>query len=199
MVDTDESVDVLDADGIPTGVVKAKKLVHRDGDWHLSAHLWIVRPDGQILLQRRSPEKASWPDMWDISVAGHVSAGETAIAAVLREAHEELGITVAPEALQPLGKLRYHAVLNDGTYIENEFHEVYLTVCELDLATLRLDPGEVAEVRWVREQELERYELVPHPEEYALLRKALRARATLSPHNHDLVDLGSHRVRGPRR
>lgn len=169
----EEYVDVLSDAGVPTGVVKAKSAVHRDGDWHRAAHVWIVRRDRHILLQRRSPSKVSWPDMWDISVAGHVSAGETAIEAVLREAQEELGLTLTPDALQHLGTLRYHAVINDGTYIENEFHEVYLVVCDVDAATLRLDPAEVAEVRWVREEELDDYELVPHPEEYALLRANL--------------------------
>jgi isopentenyldiphosphate isomerase len=174
MMDAEELVDVLGDDGIPAGFTKAKKLVHRDGDWHRSAHLWIVRADGHVLLQRRAPVKASWPDLWDISVAGHVSAGETAVEAVLRETREELGLIVSPSALQFLGTLRYQAVVNEGTYIENEFHDVYLTVRDVDLATLRLDPAEVAEVRWVREEELERYELVPHPEEYALLHRAMR-------------------------
>ncbi|HEX2061034.1 MAG TPA: NUDIX domain-containing protein, partial [Thermoanaerobaculia bacterium] len=147
--------------GIPTGTTKPKDAVHRDGDWHLAAHLWIVRSDGHVLLQRRSPSKASWPGMWDISVAGHVSAGESAIEAVLREAFEELGLTVAREELRYLGSLRYRAVVNDGTYIENEYHEVYLTVRDIDPASLRLDPLEVAEVRFVPPEELERYDLVP--------------------------------------
>ena len=173
MADADEYVDVLGNDGVPLGHVKEKRLVHRDGDWHCAAHVWIVRSDGHVLLQRRAPGKASWPDRWDISVAGHVSAGETATEAVIRESEEELGLTLEAAALQHLGTLRYQAVTNGGTYIENEFHEVYLTVCDVDLATLRLDPAEVAEVRFVVEEEIDRYDVVPHPEEYALLRATL--------------------------
>jgi len=40
---------------------------------------------------------------------------------------------------------------------------------------LTLDPLEVAEVAWVHPDELDLYERVPHPEEYALLRKVLGA------------------------
>lgn len=169
-----EYVDILDDNGIPTGLRKPKSEVHRDGDWHLAAHVWIVTPDGRLLLQRRAEIKESWPGMWDISVAGHVSAGETAIEAVLREAQEELGLTLSPDELQHLGRLRYHAVVNDGAYVENEFHEVYLATRAVDVDTLTLDPQEVAEVRLVRPEELDQYEVVPHPEEYALLLRAMR-------------------------
>jgi isopentenyl-diphosphate delta-isomerase type 1 len=168
-----ERIDILDDTGAPTGRSKAKSAVHRDGDWHLAAHLWIVTPDGRLLLQRRAEVKESWPGMWDISVAGHVSAGESAIEAVLREAREELGLTFSPDELRHLGRLRYHAVVNDGAFIENEYHEVYLATRDVDLDTLTLDPEEVAEARLVRPEELEQYEVVPHPEEYALLFDAI--------------------------
>lgn len=168
-----ELVDVLTPDGAPAGIVKAKADVHRDGDWHLAAHVWIVTSDGRLLLQRRAFVKESWPGMWDISVAGHVSSGEHAVEAVLREAREELGLTLAPADLRHLGRLRYQAVINGGTYIENEYHEVFLATRDVDVAALKLDPQEVAEVRLVAKDELDRYELVPHPEEYALLFAAL--------------------------
>lgn len=166
-----ELLDVLDASGAPTGRVKAKDEVHRDGDWHRSAHLWIASAERSVLLQRRAFVKASWPGLWDISIAGHVDAGETAVEAVIREAFEELGLVVRPEELRHLGTLRYQATY--GAFVENEYHDVFLSRRELDLATLTLDPAEVAEVAWVRWEELESYERVPHPDEYALLGQAL--------------------------
>lgn len=168
-----EYVDVLSGEGIPTGVVKPKSTVHRDGDWHLAAHVWIVTPEGRLLLQRRALVKESWPGMWDISVAGHVSAGESVVDAGLREAHEELGLVLSAHELTYLGRLRYQAVVNDGAYVENEYHEVYLARRDVDVAALTLDPAEVAEVRLVRPEEIAGYEVVPHPEEYALLFGAL--------------------------
>ena len=105
---------MLGSDGVPTGRTKPKADVHRDGDWHLASHVWLVTPDHRVLLQRRSPAKENWPDLWDISVAGHVSAGESAIDAAIREAREELGLSLHARELTHLGTLRWHAVLNDG-------------------------------------------------------------------------------------
>jgi hypothetical protein len=56
-----EYVDVLDSSGRPVGKMKPKSEVHRDGDWHGAAHLWILNREGQILIQRRSPTKENWP------------------------------------------------------------------------------------------------------------------------------------------
>ncbi len=67
---------MLDSLGRPVGKMKPKSEVHRDGDWHGAAHLWILNREGQILIQRRSPTKENWPNLWDVSVAGHIFAGE---------------------------------------------------------------------------------------------------------------------------
>ncbi len=168
-----ELIDVLTPDGHATGFAKPKDDVHRHGDWHRAAHVWLVTPDGLVLLQRRAAVKENWPDLWDVSVAGHVAAGESAIDAAVREADEELGLTLAPDDLRHLGTLRWHAVLNDGTYIENEFHEVFLAIREIAIERLVLDPAEVAAAVLVRPEEIEQYDVVPHEEEYALLRASL--------------------------
>jgi isopentenyl-diphosphate delta-isomerase type 1 len=169
-----ELIDILTPDGHPTGLTKPKSDAHRDGDWHRAAQLWIVDGDGRVLLQRRAEVKESWPGMWDVSVAGHVNAGESARDAAVREAFEELGLRFAADELTQLGTLRYQAVLNGGTYIENEIHEVFFVRRDIETAAFELDPAEVAEVAFVAPGELERYELVPHPESYALLQAMLR-------------------------
>lgn len=169
-----EIIDVLTSDGQATGRTKPKADVHRDGDWHRAAHLWLVARDGRVLLQRRSASKENWPDLWDISVAGHVSAGEHSRDAAVREAFEELGLVLVPRDLTFLGTLRWHARLNRGAYIENEFHDVYIATRDIDLHALVLDPAEVAAVAFVAPEAIESYDVVPHDEEYALLRRYLR-------------------------
>src|SRR5579871_6856022 len=100
-----ERFDVYDHAGRPLGLSKARDQVHRDGDWHRSIALWIVRPDGRLVFQRRSATKDTWPGRLTGSVTGHYAAGET-LAEVLREAQEEIGLCVGREALVPLGVWR---------------------------------------------------------------------------------------------
>ena len=93
---------MLDPDGAPTGEVKPRDAVHRDGDWHRTAHLWVLAGDG-VLLQRRSAHKAAWPGMLDATAAGHVAAGEDVLQAALREAAEELGVAWGPDDVRAIG------------------------------------------------------------------------------------------------
>jgi isopentenyl-diphosphate delta-isomerase len=109
-----EYVDVLDSSGRPVGKMKPKSEVHRDGDWHGAAHLWILNREGQILIQRRSPTKENWPNLWDVSVAGHISAGEGPVEAALREAQEELGVTLVPGECSHLFTVAEYLSLNNG-------------------------------------------------------------------------------------
>jgi 8-oxo-dGTP diphosphatase len=45
----------------------------------------------RVLLVHRTPEREHHPDRWDLP-GGHVEEGETAVAALVRELREELGI-----------------------------------------------------------------------------------------------------------
>jgi isopentenyldiphosphate isomerase len=169
-----EHVDILNAEGARTGEAKPKPEVHRDGDWHRAAHLWIVTPDRRVLLQRRSLVKENWPGLWDVSVAGHLSAGESAEEAAVREAQEEIGLAVDPRALRLLGTLRQCAVLNGGAYIDNEVHEVFLLRQEIDPLALTLQQGEVDAVMLLPlEQLAAQPDVVPHEGEYELLMGAV--------------------------
>jgi len=163
-----ELIDVLTADGKPAGVRKPKSDVHRDGDWHRAAHIWIIASDGRFLLQRRSPRKENNPNLWDVSAAGHLSAGESAVDAAVRETWEELGLKIAPGELKFAATLKASCVLNDGTYHDNEFHEIFVVRRDVDIGSLRLDPEEVAEVKWVDRLRPDET-FVQHGEEYRLI------------------------------
>ncbi len=159
------------------GPIKTKAEVHRDGDWHVAAHVWIVTPDGRVLLQKRSLEKENWPGYWDVSAAGHVSAGETAAEAAVRETFEELGVQIAPDELRRIGVAREQNVLRDGTYLDNEEHEIFIVEREVDPSALTLQAGEVDDVQLVELDALSKVTpLVPHDLEYRLLRDAMAAR-----------------------
>lgn len=180
---TIELIDVLTPEGVPTGERKPKPEIHRDGDWHRAIHVWIVTPDHRILLQRRSMRKENNPGLWDVSAAGHVSAGEDLVDSAIREVQEELGLTLQREELRHIATLSASCVLNGGTYFDNELHEMFIVRRAVDLNALVLQPEEVDAAELVTFDELRKRvarhdpTLVPHGEEYGLV----LARASLLP------------------
>lgn len=143
-----EYFDILDENGNLTGEKKLRNLVHKNGDWRKSVHVWIVNSDNQVLMQKRSPTKESHPDMWDISFAGHITAGDTSIETVIKEGKEELGIDVVQSKIQFLFTYKKQSVLNNGTFINNEFNDVYLLKMNVDLSKIRLQEEEVSDIKW---------------------------------------------------
>lgn len=166
-----EIIDVLKPDGTPTGVKKPKPLVHRDGDWHRAVHIWIVGSDGRVVVQLRSHRKENNPNLWDVSAAGHISSGEDMREAAVREVREELGLEIGVAELRHVATLREQSVINAGTYIDNEIHEIFVVRRDVDLRSLRLQEEEVDAVRLVTFDEFRSLARVPHPEEYALIER----------------------------
>lgn len=148
-----EFFDVRNPDGTITGRVKERDLVHRDGDLHGTVHIFIVRKgteEPELLLQKRSADKDSFPGCYDISSAGHLSAGQDYMEAALRELEEELGIQAREEDLHFIG---YHVGYSSETFhgkpfVNHEISAVYLYEKEVDISTLSLQEEEVESVRW---------------------------------------------------
>jgi isopentenyldiphosphate isomerase len=143
---------LCDDRGRPIGRVKARGLVHRDGDWHRSFHCWVVVPgedvDPAILLQQRSPGKDTCPGLWDVSVGGHYRAGEDWLGG-LREIEEELGLRVEADELVQVGWRRDDLRHANGL-IDREIQDVFFLKREVDLARLAPDPTEVTAVALIR-------------------------------------------------
>ena len=60
----------------------------------------LVRDD-RVLLGHRSPSKRAYPDVWDLP-GGVVEPGESELAALAREIHEELGVRIATDSTSHL-------------------------------------------------------------------------------------------------
>lgn len=138
----EERFDLYDQAGHLLGRSKARHLVHRDGDWHRSIALWIVRPDGRLVFQRRSNDKDTWPGRLTGSVTGHYAAGE-ALADVLREAREEIGLEARLDDLLPIGLWRNDDAPATGVR-DRELQDVFLWPLTVPLLDMRPDPAEVA-------------------------------------------------------
>lgn len=131
---------MLNAAGLPTGRTKARADVHRDGDLHRTLHVWLVKGDRNVLLQRRAACKDLEPGKLDVAVGGHFLAGET-LPDALRETEEELGFRVAVGALTYLGTAQ---VRRDYPGMQDaELQESYLLRRDAPLTSYVLDPEEV--------------------------------------------------------
>ncbi len=174
----EEQFDVLDENGVPTGEIKPRSTVHKNGDWHKAVHIWIVNDKNEVLLQKRALNKEFYPDMWDTSCAGHLSTGDTSITGAMRELKEELGLDILPEQLQLIGTRKVSDTFPPD-YIDREFNDVYLCRLSLDLDKLMLQKEEVSVVRYVPLAEFKRMvqendtTLVIEREAFEILFKAL--------------------------
>lgn len=145
----DELLDIVDKNGNPTGKTALKSEAHTRGLYHNTIHLWLYTSLGEILLQQRSHKKAIYPLLWDVSVAGHIDAGESFIEAALRETEEEIGLVLKPEDLVKIGTRLHKSSYNNGAINDNEFHQIYLAKLKIDLDQLSPQEDEVEALKLV--------------------------------------------------
>lgn len=143
--DEGELFDLVDREGHPLGRAKPRALVHRDGDWHRSIHVWVWgmlagRP--HVVLQRRSPGKDTHPGRLDVAVTGHLRAGE-ALADALREAEEEIGLRLGPGDVAHLGRRRRMDRSQPGLR-DNEVQDVFAARAAAELRALRACVAELS-------------------------------------------------------
>lgn len=144
----DEHVDILDEQGNPTGKSCLKSEAHRKGLLHPTVHIWLYTPDGRVLIQQRGKNKATHPLLWDVSVAGHVGAGEKIITAAIREVEEEVGLTISESDLESLGTFKaIHKIAED--FIDAELHHIFLYQLKLSLNQLKKQESEVEDLTLV--------------------------------------------------
>ena len=148
-----EYLDIVDENGMPTGEIVPREIAHREGIRHRTAHVWVVRKTDEgydILLQKRSMEKESFPGLYDTSSAGHIPAGEEPLPSALRELSEELGIAAEPEELIHVGtfRIQYEKAFHGQLFRDNEVTQVFVYAKPVEIERLTLQASEVDEVRW---------------------------------------------------
>lgn len=148
-----EEFDVLDENGEYKNVTASREECHKKGLWHRAVVIFIIEKDNQkILLQQRSKTKKMWPNLWDITAGGHVLKGELGVDAVVREAKEELGISLKKSSLEFIGATRSETKKND--MIDKHFNEYFVTHEKIDISSISLQQEEVQAVKWFEKEDL---------------------------------------------
>jgi isopentenyl-diphosphate delta-isomerase type 1 len=165
----------VDQAGNPLGYSAPRDEVHKTGSWHKTVHIWVFNSQNQLLLQKRAKKKESFPGLWDISAAGHISAGDESRRTACRELKEELGIDVSENELDFLFTITGKYEDPERPFLDHELSDIYLLRKDIMLDTVKMCSDEVDDVRYFGIDELKtaldaRPELfVPHYEAYERL------------------------------
>lgn len=143
-----EYIDILNDKGELTGEVASREDVHRAGHLHKVIHVLVINSKGELLIQKRTPNKEKNPNMWDISCAGHLSSGNTSIEGAIREFQEELGIKIESSDIKLIYSLK-RSYIPKQEFIENEIQDVYLCKKDIDINDVKVQKEEVAEVKYI--------------------------------------------------
>lgn len=134
---------------------------HVEGRTLLVAAVYVVLrrrgADGdEVLLQQRAG--TGYMDGWWALLAGHVDPGESVHEAAVREAAEESGVVVAPDALRPLTAL--HRFERRGPQVEQRV-DVFFEVTHWSGEPVLREPDRAAAMGWYPLRALPA-QVVPH-------------------------------------
>lgn len=147
-----EIFDVLNEYGEFTGKTATREECHKKGLWHRAVYAFIIDKSGNVLLQKRSESKKLWPNMWDVTVGGHVDSGEFGRQALIRETKEELGIQISDEDVKYL--LGSTSINQQGDIINKHYNECYIITKDIDISDIVVQKEEVAEIKYFSKDEL---------------------------------------------
>ena len=154
----EELIDILDENGIKTGKVLPRSEVHKQGLWHRIIVVAIVNEKNEILIQQRSADKDKNPNMWDISVTGHLPAGQDSLAAATREISEEvsvsLGYSVEVKDFRFMFSYRKEEKVNEEHFDRQYYDFFILRQNGLTADNIRFQKSEVQAIKFVSINEL---------------------------------------------
>ncbi|MDF3034067.1 MAG: Diphosphomevalonate decarboxylase/isopentenyl-diphosphate delta-isomerase [Alphaproteobacteria bacterium] len=123
-----------------------KMAAHELGLLHRAFSIFIFRKEDnqlQLLLQRRHPHKYHCGNLWTNTCCSHPRPGETVMEAAQRRLEEEMGFKAQ---ILSCGTFQYTAPFDNGL-VENELDHVLVGFA--DPETIKPDPDEVSDYRWV--------------------------------------------------
>lgn len=148
-----EILDIVDKQGQPIGLTIDRETAHLEGVRHRTSHVWILRRKNdvvEVLLQKRSADKDSFPGCYDISSAGHIPAGVDFIPSALRELKEELGLDAEGGELIYCGQRSFDTrnIFRDRPFWNRQVSNVYILWRDVEPEALTVQEEEVESVVW---------------------------------------------------
>ncbi len=134
--------DILDKDRKPTGRLHKRGCAFKEGEYHTVVEIMTIAAGSHILVTKRAPTK-HYGNTWEFT-AGSVLAGEDSRSGAKRELFEETGIDIPKE------NLIYLATFTTL----HQFYDEYIALLPEIPKTLRLQPSEVCDARFVTLREL---------------------------------------------
>lgn len=123
---------------------KAKAEFGPDDIERVSA-LWITNSNGDVLIAQRALTKKYGPGYWGPAAAGTVEEGETYETNIIKEAEEELGL----KNIKPVAGPKFYRET-----AHKYFCQWFTCVVDLPIETFKLQPEEVAAVKWTNKDAL---------------------------------------------
>ncbi len=139
-----EKWDLYDKNRVKSDIAVSRGEEIPTGLYRVVIHVAIINSEEKMLIQQRQPFKHSWPNMWDISVGGHVISGETSSQGAQREVKEELGIDVDFTDIRPSFTVNF----------ETGFDDYYIIGKDIELSELTLQESEVQAVKFADKDEI---------------------------------------------
>lgn len=140
----DELLDLVDDNDNVIGT-QWRSHVHANNLHHFRViNAFVVNDEGKLWIPRRAPNKRLFPNGLDMSVGGHVEAGEGYEPTFRRETQEELGIDIDTVPWKDLGTLTPHQGAN-----------AFMHVYEIRLNEVpNYNPDDFTEYFWLTPREL---------------------------------------------
>lgn len=143
-----EYFDVLDENGNKTGEIKTKEQIIKDRNFYRIVNIWIINPKTkQVLIQKRSSNKDTNPNKWDLTAGGHVDAGETSLEAIIRETKEEIGIDISNDNILKVLEIKHDKE-------KRNFVDVYILEKDINIKEIIVQNNEVSDIKYYSLEEL---------------------------------------------
>ena len=145
------------------GPISKLKAHQGTGFFHRAFSVLLFNSNGEMLLQQRSAEKVTFPNVWANACCSHPLHSaeemdeENAMGvkrAAVRKLEQELGIdpaTISTDDMVFMSKMRYAARMNEA-WIEREVDHVLVLCADVEINP---NPNEVANVMWVSQDAME--------------------------------------------